>query len=53
MDRFDRLTVENYKWTAGARLRFKVNKDESKKVRIDFGISKESTGFYMQFGEAF
>ena len=27
--------------------------DDPTNVRIDFGISKESTGFYLQFGEAF
>lgn len=52
-NRFEQLTLDNYKWTAGAGLRFNVNKDDPTNIRIDFGISKESTGFYLQFGEAF
>ncbi|MEL7833480.1 BamA/TamA family outer membrane protein [Fodinibius sp. Rm-B-1B1-1] len=52
-DRFDSFTLRNYKWTAGAGLRFNINKDDPTNVRIDFGVSKESVGFYLQFGEAF
>ena len=52
-NRFANFTLANYKWTAGAGLRFNVNKDDPTNVRIDFGVSKESTGFYLQFGEAF
>ncbi len=52
-NRFENFTLENYKWTAGAGLRFNINKDDPANVRIDFGVSKESTGFYLQFGEAF
>ncbi|SHF22671.1 Surface antigen [Fodinibius roseus] len=52
-NRFEHFSLDNYKWTAGAGLRFNINKDDPTNVRIDFGISKESTGFYLQFGEAF
>lgn len=52
-DRFEDFSLENYKWTAGAGLRFNMNKRDPANVRIDFGFSKESTGFYLQFGEAF
>lgn len=52
-NRFYHFTLDHNKWTGGAGLRFNVNKDDPTNVRIDFGISKESTGFYLQFGEAF
>jgi hypothetical protein len=52
-NRFEHFSLDNYKWTAGAGLRFNINKDDPTNVRIDFGLSKESTGFYLQFGEAF
>lgn len=52
-DRFENFSMNNYKWTAGAGLRFNINKEDPTNLRIDFGISKESTGFYLQFGEAF
>ena len=52
-NRFEEFNLDNYKWTAGAGLRFNMNKQDPANLRIDFGFSKESTGFYLQFGEAF
>lgn len=52
-NRFENFTIENYKWTAGGGLRININKDDPTNLRIDFGFGKESTGFYLQFGEAF
>ena len=52
-DRFENFSFNNYKWTAGVGLRININQNDPTNLRIDFGISKESTGFYMQFGEAF
>lgn len=52
-NRFRDFTMENYKWTAGAGLRFNINQDDPTNMRIDFGIGKETSGFYLQFGEAF
>lgn len=52
-NRMENISFDNYKWTAGAGLRININKDDPTNLRIDFGISKESTGFYLQFGEAF
>jgi len=51
--RFNELSLGNYKWTAGAGLRLNLNPGDPTNLRIDFGLSKESTGFYIQFGEAF
>lgn len=52
-NRFDAFSLQNYKWTAGTGLRFNINKEDPTNIRIDFGVSKESVGFYLQFGEAF
>lgn len=52
-DRFDKFKMSNYKWTAGAGLRLNLNPEDPTNLRIDFGFTKESTGFYIQFGEAF
>lgn len=52
-DRFEDFSLENYKWTAGAGLRFNVNRDDPTNIRIDFGLGKDTSGFYLQFGEAF
>lgn len=52
-DRFEEFTVDQYKWTAGAGLRFNVNPDDPTNLRIDFGIGRHTSGFYLQFGEAF
>lgn len=52
-NRFKSFTLENYKWTAGAGLRFNLNKDDPTNIRIDYGIGRHTSGFYLQFGEAF
>lgn len=52
-NRFENFTLENYKWTAGAGLRFNLNKNDPTNIRIDYGIGKHTSGFYLQFGEAF
>ncbi len=52
-NRFDELTFENYKWTAGAGLRFNLNKQETTNIRVDIGTGKDTSGFYLSFGEAF
>lgn len=52
-NRFDDINLDNYKWTAGAGLRFNLNPEDPTNIRIDFGIGKETSGFYLQFGEAF
>jgi hypothetical protein len=41
------------KFSAGAGLRLNVNKQETTHLRADFGIGKNTTGFYLSFGEAF
>lgn len=51
--RFENINLENYKWTAGAGLRINLNKHDTTNLRIDVGMGKENSGFYLQFGEAF
>ena len=52
-DRFEDLTIEKTKWSLGAGLRFNLNKKNPTNIRIDYGIGRNSSGFYIQFGEAF
>lgn len=52
-DRFENFSMYNFKWTSGVGLRFNINKADPTNLRVDFGIGKETTGFYLQFGEAF
>ncbi len=52
-NRFEDFSMKNYKWSAGAGLRFNLNPDDQTNIRIDFGIGKNIAGFYLQFGEAF
>jgi len=41
------------KWSAGAGFRFNINKDDPTNIRIDYGVGRGTSGFYIQFGEAF
>jgi hypothetical protein len=52
-NRFGNITAERVKFSAGAGLRLNVNKQETTHLRADFGIGKNTTGFYLSFGEAF
>jgi len=52
-DRFEELSFRNYKWSAGGGLRFNLNPQDPTNIRVDFGVGKNTSGFYLQFGEAF
>lgn len=52
-NRYADFNLENYKWSAGAGLRFNINKDDPVNIRIDYGIGRNVSGFYIQFAEAF
>lgn len=52
-NKFSDLSANNIKLSAGAGLRVNVNKQETTHLRADFGIGKNTTGFYLSFGEAF
>ncbi|MEM0995349.1 MAG: BamA/TamA family outer membrane protein, partial [Bacteroidota bacterium] len=45
--------IENFRWTAGAGLRFLLNKEEGVNLRFDIGFAPESFAFYFTVGEAF
>lgn len=47
------FTLDTFKYTVGGGLRFMVNKKERLNIRIDYGIGKETSGFYFAFAEAF
>lgn len=51
--RYQDINFESLKWSAGAGFRFNINKDDPTNIRIDYGVGRGSTGFYIQFGEAF
>lgn len=52
-NQFGTISAERVKFSAGAGLRLNVNRQETTHLRADFGIGKNTTGFYLSFGEAF
>lgn len=52
-NRFEKISFDQTKWSTGAGLRFNLNKSNTTNIRIDYGIGRNSSGFYIQFGEAF
>jgi hypothetical protein len=51
--RFSDFSVMNPKYAAGVGLRFNLNKNDTTNLRIDYGVGKGVSGFYLTFGEAF
>lgn len=47
------FSLKNVRTTAGAGLRVLLDKERKVNMRIDYGFSKESSGFYLTIGEAF
>lgn len=45
--------LEEFKYTIGGGLRLMVNKADRLNIRIDYGIGKNTSGFYFAFAEAF
>lgn len=52
-NRFENISLSQTKWSSGVGLRFNLNKTNPTNIRIDYGIGRNSSGFYIQFGEAF
>lgn len=50
---YEDFNLSSVKWSVGGGLRFNVNKDDPTNIRIDYGIGRGTSGFYIQFGEAF
>lgn len=47
------LKIDNTKWTLGSGLRYNINKSDPTYIRVDYGFGKNTSGFYITFGEAF
>ena len=47
------LEITNTKWTVGAGLRYNINPADPAYIRVDYGFGKDTSGFYITFGEAF
>ncbi|SFT82242.1 Surface antigen [Lishizhenia tianjinensis] len=50
---FSQFALKHVKTTAGLGLRFLLDKERKINLRIDYALSKESSGFYLTIGEAF
>jgi outer membrane protein assembly factor BamA len=53
MPKLQALEVANTKWAVGAGLRYNINLADPAYIRVDYGIGKDTSGFYITFGEAF
>jgi len=51
--RYEDFNVSSVKWSTGLGFRININKNDPTNIRIDYGIGKGTSGFYIQFGEAF
>jgi outer membrane protein assembly factor BamA len=49
----DRFSLAGLKYSYGAGLRYAINPEERLFIRMDFGMSSESSGLYITIGEAF
>jgi Omp85 superfamily domain len=45
--------LDVFKYTAGAGVRFLMDKTDNINLRLDFALGNHSSGFYVAFGEAF
>ncbi|WBO86580.1 BamA/TamA family outer membrane protein [Hymenobacter yonginensis] len=52
-DATDGLRLRQPKGAYGAGLRFTLNRRDHLNLRLDYGLGKESSGFYLTVGEAF
>jgi outer membrane protein assembly factor BamA len=49
----NQFAVSRFHYNYGAGLRFQVNKHSPANIRIDYGRTRDSHGFYIVFGECF
>jgi outer membrane protein assembly factor BamA len=52
-DRFSDVRLDNLKYSFGGGLRLMLNRKERVNIRLDYGIGRGSTGFYLGVMEAF
>lgn len=50
---FDDMRLNDALISAGGGLRFNLNKKDPTNIRLDYGIGKNTSGFYITIGEAF
>ncbi len=47
------VSIDTIKYTTGIGFRLRVDKSDQINLRLDYAIGKETSGFYVAFGEAF
>jgi outer membrane protein assembly factor BamA len=47
------FSLKDFKYTYGAGVRFMLNKKERVNLRLDFGLGKKTSGFYINLAESF
>lgn len=52
-DRWTSWQLDYVRWTAGLGLRFDILPRDRIRLRLDYGIARNSSGFYLTVGEAF
>jgi outer membrane protein assembly factor BamA len=50
---YSQASLSAFKPSAGGGIRFMMDKKDQVNLRLDFGVGRQSTGFYIGFGEAF
>lgn len=51
--RIDEFNLRNFKPTYGVGLRIRVDKRDNVNLRFDYAVGRNTSGFYVAFGEAF
>jgi outer membrane protein assembly factor BamA len=51
--RIDEFTIRNFKPTCGLGFRIRVDKRDNVNLRFDYAVGRNTSGFYVAFGEAF
>jgi hypothetical protein len=49
----DTITIDDPKWGLGSGIRFALVPENGLNLRLDFGVTRGDTGFYVSVGEAF
>ncbi|MFT4602679.1 MAG: hypothetical protein ACI857_002866 [Arenicella sp.] len=52
-NKFSYLKGNEWRWTAGGGIRFMLDPKRKINIRLDYGLGKETSGFYLTIGEAF
>ena len=52
-DRLSQFRLESFKMTGGFGVRYRIQRQQGSNLRLDFGLSRESSGVYVTVNEAF